>query len=145
MAHWVRDRRRELEALPGRVDVLRLDGGEAALLGGSADEATAVAAVLRGGVPWVVVKRGDAGAAAYRAGREEGRAVPVAGAPAVPVPAPVDPAGAGDAFAGGLVGTLAAAGGRKVLEPRGVADALRAGAALGARAVRSFSYHALTE
>ncbi len=153
MAHWIRDRRAELEALLPRVDLLLVDGGELRLLGGEEDEGRAAAAVLERGLPWLVVKRGARGAAAYAGtgapesssgGAAPGRpARPVAEVPAAPVDRVVDPTGAGDAFAGGLVGTLTAAGGRRALDAEGLRGALLAGASMGALAVSDFSFRGL--
>lgn len=139
MGHWIRDRPRELAALLEVVDVVVLGRRELAALGGAADEAVAASAVLAMGPAWVVVKRGGAGVRAYANRGDEGRLQ----VPAVPVPRVVDPTGAGDAFAGGLVGSLTRSGGRAALDGTRMAAALRAGACMGAVAVQSFSFDAL--
>jgi len=133
MGHWIRDRRRDLASLLARVDVFLADEEELRLLGAHADEGAAAAAVRALGPSWVVVKRGARGACAW--GAEGG--VEVAG---VPVAHVVDPTGAGDAFAGGLVAKLA--GGRG-LSPGAMREALRVGARMGALAVEAFSFEAL--
>lgn len=132
MPHWIRDRRRELEALLPRVDVLLVNEEEVLLLAGASDEATAAEAVRARGPTWVVVKRGARGACAYGgAGRIE--------VDAAAVERVVDPTGAGDAFAGGLVASLAGRG----LSDADMGAALGVGSAMGARAVSAFSLQGL--
>jgi sugar/nucleoside kinase (ribokinase family) len=135
MPHWIRDGRDDLEALLPRIDVLLVNEEEVRLLGGAPDEAAAAEAVRAMGPTWVVVKRGARGACAYDArDRVEVDAVPVA-----PV---VDPTGAGDAFAGGLVATLAGSVELSAADMRG---ALGVGTVMGARAVRAFSFEGLLQ
>jgi len=135
MPHWIRDSRGDLGALLPRVNVLLVNEEEVRLLGGVPDEAAAVGAVLSMGPSWVVVKRGARGACAYGAhDRVEVDAVAVE-----PV---VDPTGAGDAFAGGLVASLA---GRGSLSAAAMREALGVGAGMGARAVGAFSFEGLLE
>ncbi len=134
LPHWIRDRRAELDALLPRVDVLLANEEEVRMLGGAADEAAAAEAVRALGPSWVIVKRGAGGACAWG---PEG-AVEVE---AVRVERVVDPTGAGDAFAGGLVASLAGGG----ASAGGMLDALRAGARMGALAVAAFSFERLLE
>lgn len=129
---WIRECRGDLEAVLPRVDVLLVNEDEVRVLGGADDESVAAAAVREMGPTWVVVKRGARGACAHG---PHGR-VEVAG---VPVAAVVDPTGAGDAFAGGLVATLA---GRR-LSAEAMAEGIRAGARMGAMAVGAFSIDGL--
>jgi len=83
----------------------------------------------------VVVKRGARGACAYGAqDRVEVGAVPVEHV--------VDPTGAGDAFAGGLVASLA---GGPDLCAEDMRAALGAATMMGARAVRAFSFEGLMQ
>jgi len=133
MPHWITEGRHDLEALLARVDILLVNEEEVLLLGGGADEARAAAAVRTMGPGWVVVKRGARGACAYGA---EG---PIS-VDAAPVERVVDPTGAGDAFAGGLVASLANHGGPSDVAMRG---ALGAGVEMGARAVKAFSFEGL--
>jgi len=135
MTHWIEDRREELVDLLPRVDVLLVNQAEAALLSGRRAPPLAAAVIRSMGPGWVVIKRGAAGAVAF------GPSVDVA-VPARPVAAPVDPTGAGDAFAGGLVGTLANA---PSMDVSTVGRALVAGSVTGALAVSSFSLDALLE
>lgn len=127
MTHWIRDRHDEFRLLARSADVLLLNEEEALLLGGG-DQAAGVRPILEEGCSWVVVKRGDQGAIAF--GHDRAIAV------SAPRPAQVkDPTGAGDAFAGGLVATLA----RDWPSPQSMEEALKQAAAMGSFAVESFS------
>jgi len=135
MPHWIRDSRDVLVALLLRVDVLLVNEEEVRILGGAPDEATAAQTVRALGPSWVVVKRGAQGACAYGAhGCVEVNAVAVEQV--------VDPTGAGDAFAGGLVASLA---GRRSLSDADMREALNVGSGMGARAVTTFSFQGLLE
>lgn len=132
-SHWIEDRHEELVALLRRVDILVVNAEEAALLGGSKAPSLAAAAIRRLGPEWVVVKRGAEGAGAFGAAGE----VLV---PACRVGDTVDPTGAGDAFAGGLVASLAGDG---ALGAAALRRAMEAGVHAGAVAVTSCSVDAL--
>lgn len=108
-----------LRDLAGAADVLLCSEDEAAMLYGTADPAAVHAAA--GGRPGqlVAVKRGDRGAAFFADG--EAWALP-----AWPLRAVVEPTGAGDAFAAGLIAAL--------LQGLAPAEAGRMGAACGALA-----------
>jgi len=121
--------------LLARVDVLLVNEEEATLLGGSAVPLLAGATLRAMGPEWVVIKRGTAGVMAFGPSAD----VSVPARRAAP---PVDPTGAGDAFAGGFVGMLATSAS---LEVSNVRRALGAGVVTGALAVASFSLGALLE
>jgi len=148
MRHWIDDpeERAVLEALLPRVDLLLTSEEELdAWVGPQGEgepegEARTVAWLQARGVEAVVVKAGARGARIYRRQGSEPSRVP-----AQPVPRTVDPTGAGDAMAGGLVGVLAArvAGGGSW--QAGLDEAVREGVRTGAVAVRAFSVEALLE
>lgn len=135
MAHWIRDSRARLEAVLRQADILLVNREELELLGGGPDEARAATVVRTAGPSWVVVTRSAAGACAY--GDEASFDVNAVAAKRV-----VDPTGAGDAFAGGLVASLARAGDLSAASMR---RALSVGAEMGARAVSAFSFGGLLE
>ncbi len=100
MDFWINEERRALEALLARVDVLILNDSEARLLTGEANLVRAAETILRYGPERVIVKKGEHGAisiteASYFT------------APAYPIRQVADPTGAGDSFAGGMMGYLA--------------------------------------
>lgn len=88
--------RQVLRDLTRRCDIVLPGSEEAELLTDKADPATAARALLAMGPSLVVVKRGAHGATAVTA---DG----VVHGPAVPLTRIVDPVGAGDAFAAGLL------------------------------------------
>jgi sugar/nucleoside kinase (ribokinase family) len=100
---WIETTRRDLLRVLRKVDVLLVNDGEARMLTEERSLATAAAAIQAMGPARVVVKKGEHGAVLF--GREGVLAVP-----GLILPDVVDPTGAGDCFAGGFVGSLAAAG-----------------------------------
>lgn len=100
MDHWIRTAPGPLMELIRRVDGLVLNYDEAELLTGRAGTVSAARELLELGPRFVVVKKGEHGCImAHRDG--------LAALPAYPVERVVDPTGAGDSFAGGLMGYLA--------------------------------------
>jgi len=100
---WIRTARREVEAIWARADLVTLNDAEARLYSGETDLVRALRRILRCGPRYVVIKKGEHGALwASRRG--------IGLLPAFPVERTVDPTGAGDAFAGGLMGALAKLG-----------------------------------
>ena len=108
---WIVTARDDLVALLGRIDGLVLNDGEAVMLTGERDLARAEETILGWGPKFVVIKMGSKGA------RVAGRDLrPPAGGrthalravfPAYGKADVRDPTGAGDSFAGGLMGCLA--------------------------------------
>ena len=109
--------------------MLLLNDEEARQLSGCASLPAAARAISAMGPKAVVIKRGDAGALLFQ-GHD------VFAAPAFPLDNVVDPTGAGDSFAGGFMGCLAAAGDTS---PRSVRSALAAGTVLASYCVEDFS------
>jgi sugar/nucleoside kinase (ribokinase family) len=105
MNHWIANAREPLEALLPRVDLLVLNDEEARLLSGDSNIARAARRILELGPRSVLVKRGEYGAILFSPES-------VFAVPAYPLEEVYDPTGAGDAFAGGVVGYLAATGER---------------------------------
>ncbi len=99
MNYWIERHREALDALLPRVDLLLLNDWEAYLLSGERDPGVACQVVQTRGPRAVVVKLGAQGAL-VRVGPEQ-RLLP-----AWPVTDVVDTTGAGDTFAGGLMGFL---------------------------------------
>ena len=100
MNFWIEGERDALAALLRRVDVLVINDEEARLLAGVHNLVVAARRVLEMGPSKLVIKRGEHGSLYFDA---EG----MFAAPALPLDHVSDPTGAGDAFAGGLVGHLA--------------------------------------
>lgn len=142
MEHWIRDRRRTLERVLARTDLFLGSEDECRALGRGAGTRAAAADAIRAlGPPRVVVKRGKRGATLF--GEGNGGTRELAEVPAWPVKRVVDPTGAGDAFAGGLVGWLAREGAAEPGPPT-LVRALSAGAAAASFAVEGFSTDRMT-
>ncbi len=98
---WINIAKPDLVALLKRVDGLVLNYDEAELLTGKANTITAGRHILDMGPRFVVIKKGEHGAIlVHRDG--------IAALPAYPAETVIDPTGAGDTFAGGMMGYLAA-------------------------------------
>jgi cytidine kinase len=96
---WIDTQRKDLLALLPRLDGLMLNDSESRQLTGESNLVRAGHAVRRLGPKFVILKKGEHGAMLFS---EEGTFV----APAYPSSDVVDPTGAGDAFAGGVLGHL---------------------------------------
>lgn len=97
---WINTAKSDLLVLLRRVDGLVLNYDEAERLTGRSNSVAAARHILEMGPRFVVVKKGEHGCLlAHRDG--------VAALPAYPAETVVDPTGAGDSFAGGMMGALA--------------------------------------
>lgn len=99
---WIKEQRADLLKLLPRLDGLFLNDSEAELLTGEDTLVRAGKAVRKLGPKFVMIKKGEHGAMLFT---EEGVFV----MPAYPTENVVDPTGAGDSFAGGVLGYLASA------------------------------------
>lgn len=100
MNFWISGEPDALEALLKRIDLLVINDEEARLLSGIHNIARAAKDILARGPKGLVIKRGEYGSLYFD---DEG----VFAAPALILEDVADPTGAGDSFAGGLVGYLA--------------------------------------
>ena len=103
MNFWIESERDGLLEVLRRVDGVVMNDGEARLLTGETNLIRAGNAILELGPKVVVVKKGEHGAFLFSTYMFHAL-------PAYPVPEVVDPTGAGDSFAGGLMGYIARAG-----------------------------------
>jgi sugar/nucleoside kinase (ribokinase family) len=97
---WIREMHEPLMALFKRLDGLVLNDSEARLLTGEENLVTAGRKVLDFGPRFVVLKKGEHGAMFFS--EHETYVLP-----AYPTERVVDPTGAGDSFAGGMLGYIA--------------------------------------
>ncbi|QDS99838.1 PfkB family carbohydrate kinase [Adhaeretor mobilis] len=97
---WISTQRDDLDQLLGELDGLVLNDSEAKLLTGNENLVEAGRAVQDMGPKFVVIKKGEHGAMFF--GEHETYVLP-----AYPTENVVDPTGAGDSFAGGMMGYLA--------------------------------------
>ena len=129
MNFWIDGSREALGRVVREVDVLFMDESEVRSFSGEVSLLAAARRIMDMGPAVVVVKRGEHGVLLVQ---ESG----LFAAPAYPVEGVVDPTGAGDCFAGGFVGYLAATGD---LSPSGFRRAAIVGTVMGSFAVESFS------
>ena len=97
---WINTARPVLTKILERLDILTINDEEARLLSGEHNLVKAGRAVLKMGPKSVLVKRGEYGVLQFSS---EG----MFAVPAYPLEEVIDPTGAGDTFAGGLMGFLA--------------------------------------
>ncbi len=101
MNYWIDRQRDDLAEVIARADVLVVNDAEAKMLGGEANLLAAMARLLRAGPRYVLAKKGEHGAVLMARDFEFVL-------PAFPLREVADPTGAGDTFAGGFLGYLAA-------------------------------------
>ena len=133
MNFWIEGKRRSLMGAIERVDLVVLNEAEARMLADEANLVRAAQRILSWGPRGVVVKRGEYGAIYFADGH-------VFAAPAYPLEQVFDPTGAGDTFAGGMMGYLANTGN---LDPENLRRAIVFGAALASFNVEDFSFRRL--
>ena len=116
------------------VDVLFMDEGEARVFAGEVNLVKAAARIQGAGPTTVIIKRGEHGVMLFRGES-------IFAASAFPLESVVDATGAGDSFAGGFMGYLAATGDLSL-------DAFRRaavlGSVMGSFAVESFGVERLS-
>jgi sugar/nucleoside kinase (ribokinase family) len=126
---WIRTQHDELLRLLKRIDGLVLNDAEARLLTDDENLVRAGRKVLKLGPRFVVIKKGEHGAIFFS--EHETYVMP-----AYPTPHVVDPTGAGDSFAGGMMGCLAERGS---FDPRTLKEALAYGTVVASFTVEDFS------
>jgi sugar/nucleoside kinase (ribokinase family) len=126
---WINIERPALLDVLKRVDLLMINEGEARLLSGEHNIVKAARAIRAMGPKILVIKRGEYGALYFDAES-------VFFAPAYPLESVFDPTGAGDTFAGGVMGYLSRTG----KTDRGTfQQAIVMGCVLGSFTVEEFS------
>lgn len=125
---WINIKRQSLLKLLKKIDVLLLNDEEARMLAETESLAEAGQALNRMGLKRVLIKKGEHGSLMFG---PEG----VFSAPALLLPKVVDPTGAGDSFAGGMLGWLAS----RPLTPINWRRAILVGTAMASFCVEGFS------
>ena len=103
MDHWIHESPGELKRVLERVDAVVINDSEARMLSGHHNIVRAARAILKMGPRTVLIKRGEYGVFQFA----DASTFVV---PAYPLEEVHDPTGAGDSFAGGFMGFLAAGG-----------------------------------
>lgn len=135
MDHYIRTEPNELRELLKRIDGLVINDSEAKLLTGDDNLVRAGNAIREMGPSFVVLKKGEHGAMFF--GQHE-----IYVLPAYPTPTVVDPTGAGDSFAGGMMGYLAERGN---FDPKTLKTALAYGTLTASFTVEDFSLDRLRQ
>lgn len=129
MNFWIEGRRDALLEVLGRVDVAFMNDAEARQLSGEHNLLHAARWIQALGVRYVVLKKGEHGAILY--GPDW-----LFFAPGYPLEELFDPTGAGDAFAGGFLGSLVS---ETAVDHEALRRAVMYGSAAGSYAVEAFS------
>ena len=130
---WIREQREDLEKLLRRIQGLVLNDSEAKLLTGEENLVAAGHQALKLGPKFVIIKKGEHGAMFFS--EYETYVLP-----AFPTERVVDPTGAGDSFAGGMMGYLAEQG---TFEPGTLKRAMAYGILVASFTVEEFSLERL--
>ena len=129
MNFWIEGMRPELLEVLKHVDLLSVNDGEARQLSGEYNLVKAAHAIQEMGPRIVVIKRGEHGATVFN-GKE------IFMAPAFPILTIQDPTGAGDSFAGGMLGYLAR---HESIDDTNLRQAVVMGSVMASYAVEDFS------
>ena len=103
MNHWISSKKKSLEKFLHKVDIFLLNDAEARQFSGEVNLLKAAKAIVSRGPKAVVIKKGEHGVLYYSKGSHFL-------APAYPLDNVYDPTGAGDTFAGGMIGYLSKTG-----------------------------------
>jgi sugar/nucleoside kinase (ribokinase family) len=125
---WIDIKRQSLQKLLKKIDALLLNDEEALMLSEEKSLVEAANKLRKGGIERVIVKKGEHGSIMFG---PEG----VFALPALPLSKVKDPTGAGDSFAGGMVGYLAS----HPMNPANWRRALAVGTATASFCVEDFS------
>lgn len=132
---WINIKRDDLVKTLAKVGTLMINDEEARQLAEEHNLRRAAGKILKMGPTSLIIKRGDAGALLFHGGG-------AFAAPAMPLSEVKDPTGAGDSFAGGLLGYLAYAGD---MSPSTIRTAMIMGSVMGSFAVERFSVDGLRD
>lgn len=128
MNHWIAESRPALEKLLSRVHMLVINDEEARLLSNERNIVRSAQSILKMGPRSLLIKRGEYGIIQFSGDS-------MFAVPAFPLEEVVDPTGAGDSFAGGVMGELARSGD---LSPAGLRRAIAYGSVMGSFVVEDF-------
>lgn len=131
---WITTAKEDLRRLLKRIDMLILNDGEAKLLTGQPTLIAAAEQILSMGPRYVVIKKGEHGSVMCDYAGQ------VFLLPAYPTGVVIDPTGAGDSFAGGLMGYLAQA---KTVDYVTLRKAMVYGTVVSSFTIGDFSVHGI--
>ncbi len=135
MNFWMEIALDDLKKVIKKIDVLTINDEEARLLTGEHSLVKAAKHILTMGPSTLIIKKGEHGALLFQGDK-------IFHAPALPLEEVFDPTGAGDTFAGGFIGYLAAADDQSWETMK---KAIIVGSALASFTVEKFGIERLTE
>jgi len=135
MNYWIEHKRDALERLLDKVDILLLNDAEARQFSGESNIMKAAKLIVSRGPKAVVIKRGEHGVLCFSKDS-------YFAAPAYPLGSVFDPTGAGDTFAGGMMGFLSRA---KKINDSSIRKGIIYGSIMASFAVEDFSVNKLLE
>jgi len=133
MNFWIDIARDDLESAIRQVDLLSINDEEARLLSGKYNLVEAAESIMEYGIRYLIIKKGEHGALLFGENK-------MFFAPALPLSSIIDPTGAGDSFAGGLMGYLAS---QPTIDFKTMKKGLIYGAVMGSFCVEDFSLQRL--
>lgn len=133
MNYWMNSAMDELMEVLKRIDLLIINDEEARQLSGEYSLLKASEVIQQMGPKYLVIKKGEHGALLFGEGQ-------VFFAPALPLTEVQDPTGAGDTFAGGLMGYLAS---REMIHFEALKQAIICGSAMASFCVEKFGTEGL--
>ena len=136
MNFWINSKQSELLKVLQKVDIVFMNETEAKMLTQNSNPIAAIKKIADLGPEFIVIKRGEYGSTLYS--KAEG----FFQLPALPVENVVDPTGAGDSFAGGFFGYLAAQC-RTRPQWSDLKKAILAGTVFSSQTIQDFSLKAL--
>lgn len=135
MNFWMEIAMPDLKKVIKEIDVLTINDEEARLLSGEYSLRKAARKILEMGPKTLIIKKGEHGALLFEGDK-------VFYAPALPLEEVFDPTGAGDTFAGGFIGHLAATGD---LSWENMKNAIIMGSAMASFTVEKFGIERLRD
>ena len=129
MNFWIDGKRDALWKVLEKIDILIINDGEARALGEDSNLVQVAKRILAKGPKHLIIKRGEYGVLMFTGDQ-------IFGAPAFPLEQVKDPTGAGDTFAGGFMGHLAASGD---MSTEGLRQAIIFGSVMASFNVEAFS------
>lgn len=134
MNFWIESKRDALVEVLSKVDIALVNETEARQLADNPNIVQAAQAILEMGPKYVVIKRGEYGALLFCKGDDPFFA------PAYPLESVYDPTGAGDTFAGGLLGFLSD---NQEINADNLRQAMVLGGVMASFCVQKFSFDGL--
>jgi ribokinase len=129
MDYWISNKRKDLMCVIEKIDILLLNDNEARQLFDEPNLIRAGRKALNAGPEYVIIKKGEHGALAFANDW-------FFSAPSYPLENLIDPTGAGDSFAGALIGCLAKA---KKFERKNIKKAIIYASAVASFVAEDFS------